>query len=129
MVRIRSRPSRRSLNVATSSSALLAKADHQPGLRRNVRRVAARARPAVRASARIVRPTAPSGTERGTVSVLWFSTSGLRVEHGVQRRLVALEVRNQHLDAALGQAGSRFAGWCPRRSTRRRRRGRRDRPT
>ena len=54
---------------------------------------------------------------------------GPRVEHGAQRRFVALEIRDQHFDAALGPPRLDRANGRGERAGAEVRRGRRDRPT
>ena len=53
---------------------------------------------------------------------------GPRVEHRAQRRLVTLEIRNQDLEPARGNARARFANRPRETATRRNPAGRRDRP-
>ena len=45
-----------------------------------------------------------AGTGAGTVSVLWFRIVGPGVDHGCERAPVALEVGDEHLDRAAGDA-------------------------
>jgi hypothetical protein len=91
MVRIPQPPVRKSMNVASNSS-LPAEADHHAALGRNAGRVAPRPIEQLQrsrvASARARHPAQP----RHRFSVV-VEHVGPRVEHGVQRRLVALEIR------------------------------------
>ena len=82
---------------------LFAKAHHQAGLGRNVRRVGARAIEQFQ-RARVAAARAHHAIQARHGLGVVIEHVGPRVEHGLERRALALEVGDQHFDAALGQA-------------------------
>src|SRR5262245_19326060 len=92
--------------------ALFAKADHHAALGRNVRRVPLRPLEQLQRS-RIAPPRARHAIETRHGLRVVIEDVGTRIEDRAQRRLAALEVGDEHLDAAAGQTFARFAdGVC-----------------
>ena len=106
---------------------LLAETDHQAGLGRDVRRVAARALEQLQ-RARIAAARARHAVQPRHRFGVVIQHVRPRVEHGLQRPLVALEIGNQHFDPAVGQARACLADGLGEDRRAAVRRGRRDRP-
>ena len=128
MVRIPQPTSRRSLKRRDQLVALFAEADHHAGLGRDVGRVAARPIEQLQ-RARVASARARHAIQARHGFGVVVQDVGPRVEHRAQRRLVALEVGNQHLDAARGQPRARLADGVGEDRRAAVRADRRDRPT